>query len=164
MDYEALPIVGLAVEVVCHALLRLIGKDTQGALAEVKVYDDDLLALDCQGCGQVGGDEGLSGAYVKGGYHKHLAARILALHKFKVGADDAEGFVNDVSAVRLDYNLAVLRFVADADRGLEEAFLLICCGEFAKERRRQVFKVFSATYGRVKHFLEVEPRERYCEA
>ena len=164
MDYEGLPVVGLGVEVVGYAFLGVVCEGAKGALAEVKVNYHSLLTLYGECSGQVDGDECLAGAYVERGYHEDLAAWVLAFHEFKVSADNAEGFVDDVAAVGLDNYLAVFRFVAYADGGLEDAFLLVGCGEFSKERRREVFEVFSATYGRVKDFLEVEPGKGYCKA
>ena len=163
MDDQGLPVVGLAAEPVGKALLGLSGEFAQGTLAQVEVEDDGLLALDRKGRGEVGGDEGLAGSDVERSDHQDLAARILSAHELEVGAHDAEGFVDDVAAVGLDDDLAVLGIVGDADV-VEDVFLLIDGRQLAEEGGGHVFQVFSPTHGGVEDFLEVEPGEGDREA
>ncbi len=163
VDHERVPVVGLAAEPVGEAPFGLAGEDAQGALAQVKVEDDGLLALDREGVGEVGGDEGLAGADVEGGDHQDLAAGILAAHELEVGAHDAEGFVDDVAAVGLDDDLAVFGAVGD-QVPFEEALLALGRGELAEEGGGEVLQVLTAAHGRVEDLLEVEPGEGDREA
>ena len=163
VDDERVPVVGLAAKPVREAPFGLAGEDAQGALPQVKVEDDGLLALDREGGGEVGGDEGLAGADVEGGDHQDLAARVLAAHELEVGAHDAEGLVDDVAAVGLDHDLTVLRSVRDPD-AVQEILRLEGGRQLAEEGGGEVLKVLAAAHSRVEDLLEVEPGEGDGEA
>ena len=163
MDDERGPVVAVAVEVVGEAPFGLSGQGAQRTFAQVEVEDDDLLALDRKGGGQVGGDEGLAGSDVEGGDHQDFAAGVLAAHELEVGPHDAEGLVDHVSAVGHDDDLAVFGVVGDLDP-VEDVLFLVGRGQLAEEGGGHILEVFAAADGGVEDFLEVEPGERNREA
>ena len=65
VDDEALPVVGLGVEVVGDALPGLAGQAAQRALAKVEVERYHALALYSEGGGEVGRYEGLAGSDIE---------------------------------------------------------------------------------------------------
>ena len=147
LDDQGLVVVDAAVEVVAQAPLGLAGELAQGLLAEVQVHGQGAPSLDGEGRGQVGGAEGLAAARVHRGEHHHVGAFVLAaLHELEVGADHAEGFVDDVAAAVLDHDLALFgvlrRVVERGEQVLQEGLLgLIGCGELAEERDRHPVQV-----------------------
>ena len=94
---------------------------------------------------------------------------LAALHELEVGADHAEGFVDDVAAAGLDHDLALFgvlrRVVERRDQALQERLLgLIGCGEFAQERDRHPVQVLAAAHRGVGGFAQVQEAEGQRQA
>ena len=107
---------GVVEEVVgeAGAVVAQAGAVSEGALADVHVDQEHLLACGHEGVGDVGDGEGLAGALAQRGGHDDLGlAAGGAAHHVHVGDDHAECVVGDA----LHHRLAVLEGLAGAQQG-----------------------------------------------
>lgn len=104
---------GLADDEVDDAVVGAADELRQRTFADVEVDDEHALAFDGEHLGEVDRDEGLAAAGIGGGDGHHAASVSVGIavgsaEVFEVGAQHAEGFVDDVAAPLGDDNLALL--------------------------------------------------------
>ena len=96
------------IEVVGDTALGLAHILRQRTAAEVEIDGDGAAALDGEACGDVDCEEGLAAAWIERGEHDDLVGAVGTGDEVHVGADDTEGLVDHVAALRLDQDLLLL--------------------------------------------------------
>ena len=125
MHDESVIILLVAAEVVHHAMVfRTVERLGERRLAEVQVEGDHTLAVDGEGEGQVAGYECFSTVDIGGCDHDGRGTILLA-HELRIGTDDTEGLVDDVTALRFDHQFHLLiRFLLAQEREGADVVLL----------------------------------------
>lgn len=125
-------------------------------MAHVTVDDEHLATFDCQRHTEVDSEERLTGTGVERCDGYHVGFILVDLHELEVGAEHAEGFVDDIAAAILDNDgageLAATEFLLFAVLAIE--------GYFAKEGNGEVLEVLATAHFSVKHFHYVSYSER----
>ncbi len=96
------------VEVVTEALLGGVNVRRGGAVAQVAVNDQHALAFDGEGHGDVHAKERLAAAGVERGEQDDVAGGIGVGHELQVGAEHAEGFVDDVTRAFFHHHFSLV--------------------------------------------------------
>ena len=78
--------------------MGIAGASRKAGLAEIQVHRQYLPALEADGRGKVGGDEGLAAVGIAGGDNHGLVRRGISEHELEVGPHHPEGFVDHVAA------------------------------------------------------------------
>ena len=124
----------------------------EGAVPQVQVHDDDLLARRGERHGQVGRNERLSGVGIRRGDHNNFYLSLAQVHEVHVRADHAESFRHRIAAV----------FAYDEASPLLFTRIL---RNIPQERNREVvFDVLSAPDRGVEYLNQIDNQERNTQS
>ena len=153
-DY-LLHIVHEACQIVAQSLAWTADILRRGGAAQVAINNENALSLECKGRGGIHRNEGFAAAWLKGG-NADDGALLVALGEFDIGAQHAEGFVDNIAHALVDDNrgryILLAQQVADASFGFGE-------GNLAKAWQVQFLEVVLAANLLVGQFDDIDDKD-----